>query len=600
MLTQAAKATADLVIGAGDFGHVLPLFALLGAGVLLAFLLTTYKQPQSATGLVALPAMGSRHDSAMGQRDANDKMSEASEVVQLAGWQHSSAGATDLPSFADGRDTALASSNSSSSRGRDIGAYRRPLALSHRHDSSSTMPRTSTEYSLPSFKQAPAATDMRQQSGFSARPSVSAGSCNSTCRGQPCTRQRSSNASASKPSPDLQTDSPKQSTEQDSPLDLLTPLDQGRLLQVQQSPPATQQQSSPGFDAVFVPTSWTLASPQPLGAVSAPLAGLGLDNAASNGSQDQLPSIQSLSDPSVSRTVGKAPKAEAGPQQQEASDVTGGEQHTAAAAGHAAGSTTATTPTSSSSSWRSCASASDATPGPLCKPAAPSLAAAPEHGKAEAESAAAPSLDLATVLSPSPHSTSPGSYRAGHVYSSSNIRDTSAAAATAALSAAPTPATAARPPAASASAAPPGGNINIPARGHEVPAVPLAAPQVRPIGTCLPATPWAPAQRGLQGVGPSSLLYGAATASPLPTTALYKSPLQHVTLSVKVRALRYMRHCCFNLGRDGYWVSALVLVVQSCLGEDLAMSCCRLAAFSGCTVAPNERMCLQATNIQQH
>jgi hypothetical protein len=60
--------------------------------------------------------------------------------------------------------------------------------------------------------------------------------------------------------------------------------------------------------------------------------------------------------------------------------------------------------------------------------------------------------------------------------------------------------------------------------------------------------PWAPAGAASAATA-SSLLYGAAPACPLPINALYKSPLQHVTLSVKVSSQRLslarsLVHCC--------------------------------------------------------
>lgn len=182
--------------------------------------------------------------------------------------------------------------------------------------------------------------------------------------------------------------------------------------------------------------------------------------------------MQSLSDPTVSviQTPSKAPASQA---QLPASVAL---QGPAAAAG------------SSKASARTGTAADAAGP-------APSDGARQQH-----DSAAAPTLDLAAVLAPGPRAAPAQmpAAAAGVVGSSST------------------------PTAPTARVAPP------------------TPPGVRPIGTCLPAAPWSPghlgaaAEQGAAGTATSNLLYGAAPARPLLTNSLYKSPLAHVTLSVKV------------------------------------------------------------------
>lgn len=209
-------------------------------------------------------------------------------------------------------------------------------------------------------------------------------------------------------------------------------------------------------------------------AASMPLQAMSapLTGLALSTSSSQVVSMQSLSDPTVSviQTPSKAPASQA---QLPASVAL---QGPAAAAG-------------SSKAPARTGTAADAA-GP-----APSDGACQQH-----DSEAAPTLDLAAVLAPGPRAA-PGQMPAapaGVVGSSST------------------------PAAPTARVAPP------------------TPPGVRPIGTCLPAAPWSPghlgaaAEQGAAGTATSNLLYGAAPARPLPTNSLYKSPLGHVTLSVKV------------------------------------------------------------------
>jgi hypothetical protein len=279
-------------------------------------------------------------------------------------------------------------------------------------------------------------------------------------------------------------------------------LDQGAEQPQELSP--LPQSPTPSTERLIVPT-WGMSLPRPLQAMSVPLKGLALSPSSS---QDLLPSMPSLSDPTVSAVhTPQNPAAEGRLQgavaQQQASLAAQLRRGGAGSRGQAG-----------TGSSRSCAGLS-------CSGAAAGVAAlgavhasTAKQQKADSHAAAKAQMDLAAVLEPG----------------------TAAASGTAAVPRLVPTGAAAAPAAAAATAT---------AAGHHAAA---HMPVVRPIGTCLPAAPWAPA--GAAGAATaSSLLYGAAPACPLPTNALYKSPLQHVTLSVKVSSQHLslgqeLVHCC--------------------------------------------------------
>lgn len=411
---------------------------LVGAAtLLLAYLLVSCRCSQLGVEVTA--------DSAM------DEASGAKEELGVStshglGTERSASLAASSP----GSSTAQVGASSSSSRD---GLFRRPLAHSQRHDSSSTLPMSS------SMRATSVASSFADSASLpSARRTSSTWSTFTTQ--QPLEE------------PELACRSPPPHVSRGSPQQQQLAQDSTQVGASGNSP-TLQQQSPDNAGRLFVPT-WGLPPPRPLQAVSAPLTGLVLSSSGSQGDQ-LLPSVQSLSDPTVSavRTPIKPPaQLPAAALLQEASQAASQQQGGTRTGLGAASSR----PVSSAAGMRGVGAAGTTRNS--------SFSEGQQH-----VSATAPSLDLASVLTPD------------------------AAGSNAAL------ARRLLPPGAAAGA------------GYSST---VSLPHVRPIGTCLPAAPWSGAAAGL-GADASNLLYNAAPPRPLPTNSLYKSPLQHVTLSVKVR-----------------------------------------------------------------
>jgi hypothetical protein len=334
------------------------------------------------------------------------------------------------------------------------GPYRRPLARSQRHDSSSTLPPPSAPLLT--------ASSTASTSIYSSRGRRSSLADTASLTGFSVSNRTTSIAAS------------KQQVEEGDDIGAVAP-DPG----VQpETPPAPQSAAPAAEEQLFVPLA--AAATRPLQAVSAPLSGLPLSPSSSQG----VVSMQSLSDPTVSVVQTRDAQLPASVALQAATQAAQQQSGAAGAAGAGSRKGPATDATGTAPSSR---------------------------GRQQHDSAPAVTLDLAAVLAHDPRAA------AGRMLP----------AAAAVVSAGPTPS----PAAPTARLAPP---------------TPLG---VRPIGTCLPAAPWSPgnvgaaAGQGAAGSATSNLLYGAAPARPLPTSSLYKSPLAHVTLSVKVCSLRRAAAC---------------------------------------------------------
>lgn len=430
-------------------------------------------------------------------------------------------------------DVSSSSSTSASSRSKPHGGglHRRPMTRSQRHDSSSTLASSSAPSStLVSSMQALLLGEA------STMPVHPPGACSSYADGGSSTSRPDSlqAAATTPPDDDLATSPTHTSTRPDQQMQ-----DQQ---DVQQQPDQEQQQQQlykgfspqPAQQQVLVPTwvppptTTTTSSsgrpcgdavaaafplnPRPLQAVSAPL--VGFSTASSTNSQDQLPSVQSLSDPSgsISRvTANTTPHPTSTNTARLLLPPQGLQGPGAAAALVHEG--TAEQPNHPGSATCLHQQAGQIGPG------------------AHALSQPTASLDLAALLSAPRGTAAP---HAATVSSSSKASPDTALAA--AQAPAPTAAVEAAGPSVAAVASRP------PAQGQ--------VPQVRPIGLCLPAPPWSQAGTAAAAGGPAAAhaLYTAAAARPASSatsspSALYKSPLQHVTISVKVCGARSSYDC---------------------------------------------------------
>lgn len=301
---------------------------------------------------------------------------------------------------------------------------------------------------------------------------------------------------------------------------------------------------------LFVPAFVGLPQPSPLRAVSAPLAGLA---AAGSSALEVLPSLQSITDPSGSITAPVSTSLH-GPMQADVTldkliaapgsmqaagqqrPSTGQQADTLGVSSQGAGQKWDLTHLSTlpvDDSATAAAASQPSLPQPRLDLASLTASGIPTVGVAATTAAPAPA-SVGAAAQPGTTPSLPLAMQPAAVHA--DRRPASLAASANLAAASTTPRAAGAPGASSAAAGGPSG----PSGRAAVPSMPV--PLVRPLGVCLPS-PWNPAAGAAAGGarpagGPASSLYGAASASTsaqaLPTNALYRSPLQHVTLSVKV------------------------------------------------------------------
>jgi len=498
------------------------------AGVLLALILLACKPKRVTAAGVGLDqsasARDARNDSAIGDslRTGRDAAEGGSKAVSTAQQQHPAAGSThDSP--LSGLPCCGSVQTHTGRRSFEGSLVRRPLARSQRHDSSSTLEQASS---------------MASSAGFGAAGTFSLkGMLGDTAYvpGSTVSHRSSSSSTQQRPSAEYGTLRYREG-------DLQPIMDQEHTQQPQQQQQQQQQHTSSEQQPVLhqgqllVPT-WVMPPPSPLQAVSAPLAGL--ITASSSNSQEQLPGVQSFSEPSGS--IISPPHRPAAPQSQLPASIVLQEATLAskyALQPHAAPAVKGHD--SSSSSSNSAAPAARAAVAPAAAAAAAAQSpesaecaseracTAPTQATHSADSAQPAALDLAALTLSGTGRSAAGSTTA---HGTQPPTDAAAAAARSAAGTAFTPAVISTLAATSSSAAA--------ARGGDGPvagtAAAAAVPPVSPIGLCLPAGPW-----------PASVPSAAAAPGGPQPTALYRSPLHHVTISVKVRPASCnvcLQHC---------------------------------------------------------
>lgn len=356
----------------------------------------------------------------------------------------------------------------------------RPSARAQRHDSSSTVPLASS-FGATSFASSFGRTSLGDTSSLAGSSVGRISSTTSTTPepSQPFAELTRSSAPASghTSAQALQAQQQQQQWDGSDPGNVFDQgADQPRDPSVSPLPP------SPSVERLIVP-AWGMPPPRPLQAMSAPLTGLAL---SSSSSQDLLPSMPSLSDPTVSAV--RTPQKPAAQGRLPGSVA---EQPASPAAHQRQGGTGSRVQAGAGSSRSFTGPSSSGAAGAGVASVGAAHVSKAQQQSADSHATARAQMDLAAVLAPGA-AAGRGSAAARRLL----------------------------PPGAAAAAA-------APAAPHSAA---MHVPLVRPIGTCLPAAPWPAAG----AASASNLLYGAAPARPLPTNALYKSPLQHVTLSVKV------------------------------------------------------------------